>query len=369
MALVPKRILVIDDCSEDRELIRRFLSEPGDHFFEVLESEDGVGGWECVKQHDPDCVLLDYSLPDFDGTDFLRNLGQENGVYAPPIIVLTGGGSEAIAVEAMKHGAQDYFVKGQYTQLQLLHAIDNAIDRVKHLRHVENHRQELIRSHFQLQQLTTILAVDLKSSFQSIQESAVSLETQAHSSLPSHFQETLDQIGNLSKDMQRLVDDLVFFIDLGKEQNSPTFVSLESLIEEVQGVLQPQIQIQGAQIAIESLPSVQGYVIPLKQLFFHLIDNSLRHSGEGGVVVKVSAERSGSSWHCMVWDNGPGMSFEKLSQVFSLFGQENIQMDRLASGLGMAICQRIVMLHGGRIWVESAEAHGTVVHFTLPDMA
>jgi signal transduction histidine kinase len=169
--------------------------------------------------------------------------------------------------------------------------------------------------------------------------------------------------------MQRLVDDLVFFIDLGKEQNSPTFVSLESLIEEVQGVLQPQIQIQGAQIAIESLPSVQGYVIPLKQLFFHLIDNSLRHSGEGGVVVKVSAERSGSSWHCMVWDNGPGMSFEKLSQVFSLFGQENIQMDRLASGLGMAICQRIVMLHGGRIWVESAEAHGTVVHFTLPDMA
>jgi len=168
------------------------------------------------------------------------------------------------------------------------------------------------------------LAVDLKSSFQSIQESAVSLETQAHLSLPSHFQETLAQIGNLSKDMQRLVDDLVFFIDLGKEQNSPTLVSLESLLEEVQEILQSQIKIQGAQIAIESLPSVQGYAIPLKQLFFHLIDNSLRHSGEGRVAVKVSAERSGGSWHCMVWDNGPGMSFEKLNQVFSLFGQENI---------------------------------------------
>uniref|UniRef100_A0A5S8WF70 Dual sensor histidine kinase n=1 Tax=[Leptolyngbya] sp. JSC-1 TaxID=1487953 RepID=A0A5S8WF70_9CYAN len=126
-------LLIIDDSPEDRELYRRYLLRDRDHSYTVLEAGLGRRGLELWQQHHPDAVLLDYRLPDLDGLEFLAKLQPPPQQPYLPVIMITGQGNEAIAVQAMKAGAQDYLVKEQITPEELHLAVNGAIETV-HLR-------------------------------------------------------------------------------------------------------------------------------------------------------------------------------------------------------------------------------------------
>jgi diguanylate cyclase (GGDEF)-like protein len=122
----PIKILIVDDSSEDREVYIRHLKKIMDTSdYCIFESETGQEGIQLCKNEYPDCILLDYLLPDMDGLEFLSLL-KEKG-YPGAIIMLTGQGSEQVAVEAMKNGAQDYLVKDNYTSEALNSAIVKAV--------------------------------------------------------------------------------------------------------------------------------------------------------------------------------------------------------------------------------------------------
>src|SRR5712691_11677952 len=111
--LAQRRILIVDDSPEDRATFRRFLEKDPEHSYTILEAETGEEGFALCGSQDVDCVLLDYQLPDFDGLDFLARLKAEKKKdFFSPVVMLTGAGNEAVAVQAMKSGAQDYLPKG-----------------------------------------------------------------------------------------------------------------------------------------------------------------------------------------------------------------------------------------------------------------
>lgn len=122
-------VLIIDDSLEDREAFKRFLSKSNEITYQFLEAETGENGLEIFKSHKPDCVLLDFQLPDTDGISFINEMVNEHNLNDIPIILLTGHGDEKIAAKSMKAGAQDYLVKDSLNTDILTRSIRYAIEK------------------------------------------------------------------------------------------------------------------------------------------------------------------------------------------------------------------------------------------------
>lgn len=126
----PLRILIVDDCREDRELYRRLIARGFDQEHIVAETETAEEALARIASAEPHCIVLDYRLPDGDGLSFLSALRLAHGEGRIPVVMLTGGGDESVAVQAMKRGAQDYLTKSSVTAESLRRAIRGAMKRV-----------------------------------------------------------------------------------------------------------------------------------------------------------------------------------------------------------------------------------------------
>lgn len=140
-------VLIVDDSSVDRATYRRYLQQ-NTEAYTVLEAELGIEGLDLCQRCQPDVLLVDYGLPDLDGIDFLTEL--QTQVSTPPVIILTGQGNEAIAVQTMKAGAQDYLVKGHLTAEKLRIAVTSVLEKAQL-------RAQLQRSEADRQQAETAL--------------------------------------------------------------------------------------------------------------------------------------------------------------------------------------------------------------------
>jgi len=111
-------VLIIDDCPEDLFIYKKFLQKNKDVTFCIQECDNGEEGLKICRSSKPDCLLLDYDLPDLDGLEILSELSP----LTFPTIMLTGEGTEQVAVQALKRGAQDYLIKEEITPSKLSHA-------------------------------------------------------------------------------------------------------------------------------------------------------------------------------------------------------------------------------------------------------
>jgi signal transduction histidine kinase/DNA-binding response OmpR family regulator len=148
-------ILIVDDSAEDRELYRRYLKPEIVFKYQMIEAECGEDGLAELALVQPDLILLDYLLPDFTGLEFIEELKAQAG-KTPPIIMLTGQGNEAVAVEAMKSGVKDYLIKGQLTPQILSNAVKNVLQ--------QDYLQSLLRKSIQQQQLIAETALRIRKS-------------------------------------------------------------------------------------------------------------------------------------------------------------------------------------------------------------
>ncbi|WP_338248603.1 PAS domain S-box protein [Dictyobacter halimunensis] len=148
-----RQILIVDDSPEDCVTIRRYLSRDQSMLYTIHEAHDGKQGLSLCQEVALDCVLLDYNLPDMNGVAFLDRLHTLFKQPLLPVVVLTGGGSEMIAVESMKSGALDYVLKKQLTPELLRHSITNAIEKMRMQQQVEAQHVELMRQRHAFQTL------------------------------------------------------------------------------------------------------------------------------------------------------------------------------------------------------------------------
>ncbi len=129
---------------------------------------------------------------------------------------------------------------------------------------------------------------------------------------------------------------------------------------------QLQIEQSDAEITTESLPRVHGDGGQLRQVFQNLLSNAIEYSGEEPPRVYISAAREGAKWRISIQDEGIGIDPTDTDRVFEVFQRLHSHEEHAGTGIGLALCKRIVERHGGEIWVESEPDEGTTFLFTLP---
>jgi light-regulated signal transduction histidine kinase (bacteriophytochrome) len=141
------------------------------------------------------------------------------------------------------------------------------------------------------------------------------------------------------------------------------------LTDDVVRDLAPALEESGGRVEHTDLPMVHGDPTQLRQLFQNLIANAVKFHGEREPHVCVTATPSGTFWTFAVRDNGIGIEPQYLERIFVLFQRLHTRADYPGTGIGLAICKKIVQRHGGRIWLESQPGQGTTFFFTLPGSA
>jgi GAF domain-containing protein len=148
-------IIIVDDLAADRELYHRYLQKENRYTYTIIEAESGEEALEKYQLSQPDLILLDYQLPDFDGLEFIAELKTQNSIISP-IIMLTGQGDERIAVKAMKSGVKDYLIKGNLTENILRNSVHAVLQ--------QYYLQNLLLKNRQQQQLIAEIALRIRQS-------------------------------------------------------------------------------------------------------------------------------------------------------------------------------------------------------------
>lgn len=166
--------------------------------------------------------------------------------------------------------------------------------------------------------------------------------------------------------MQRLIQDLLAFSRVGTRGQMPQPVDSQKSLDEALQNLKVRIEESKVKVTNGSLPEVVADKNQLAQVFQNLIGNAIKFQGEETPVIDVSAQLSGGFAEFTVRDNGIGFDAKHADRIFVLFQRLNSREKYEGTGIGLAICKKIVERHGGRIWAESQIGKGSTFHFTIP---
>jgi signal transduction histidine kinase len=161
---------------------------------------------------------------------------------------------------------------------------------------------------------------------------------------------------------RELIDGVLEYARAGELQREP--VALDRVMGDVAADLRQSLDEAGASLDVGALPRVDGDPRQLRRLLQNLVGNAIKFRGEGPPRVEVSALQGSEGWVVTVRDNGVGIDPDHTSRIFGMFAR--INGDTEGTGIGLAVCRRVVEAHGGRIWVEAAEGGGSAFRFTLP---
>src|SRR3954447_19832177 len=223
---------------------------------------------------------------------------------------------------------------------------------------------ELERSNRELEQFASVTSHDLQAPLATISMYAQLLE-QRHSEELNGGQQLVEGINAATVKARTLIRDLLEYSRAGRGELLNEPVEMRDVAAEALEMLAGPINQAGADVTVEELPVILGDVRKLRQVFLNLISNAIKFA-QDVPVVRVSAEVQGNTAIFAVADNGIGMDPAQAERIFQPFHRLHGEDDYPGTGIGLAVCERIIEQHGGRIWAQSAPGEGSTFRFTLP---
>ena len=259
------------------------------------------------------------------------------------------------------------WTEGDIQLLRLAGAIFiNAIERCRQQQQLILRTQALESSNQELQQFTHIVSHDLQEPLRAIGSYVELLEEEYREQLDAEAREYIDFIVGGAQRMKQLIQDLLVFSRVGRQPQKFSLVSCEEILQEVVANLRIAIAENEAAITWGSLPQVMADKSQLIQLLQNLIANSIKFRSQQSPQIHISATTKRKEFIFCLRDNGIGINPKHAERIFVIFQRLHTRRTYPGTGIGLAICKRIVELHQGKIWVESSPGEGAAFYFSLP---
>ncbi|MFC4544567.1 ATP-binding protein [Halosolutus amylolyticus] len=243
----------------------------------------------------------------------------------------------------------------------------NAYRAERQNRLLERTQRQLEESNERLEGFAYAASHDLQEPLRMVSSYVRLIERRYGDDLDDDGEEFIEYAIDGTERMREMIDGLLEYsrVDTRGEPLEP--VDLDAVLADVRQDLELRIEETDATIETDELPRVQGDETQLRQLFQNLLSNAIEYSGEGPPRIDVSAEREATEWVVSVRDRGIGIDPADQDRVFEVFQRLHTQEEHSGTGIGLAICKRIVERHGGEIWIDSEPGAGTTFAFTLPE--
>ncbi len=227
---------------------------------------------------------------------------------------------------------------------------------------------ELRRSNAELEHFAYVASHDLAAPLRSVSSFTTMLARRYEGQLDDEADKMIGFITAGTGRMQNMIDDLLAFARASRMEDAAAPFDLGAVVDRVRDDLAAEIAERDARIVSGPLPRLRGDEARIAQVVQNLVSNAIKFTPPGRPpLVEISATRLASAWRIDVRDNGIGIDPRFASKVFGMFQRLHADSEFPGTGIGLAICQRIVERHGGRIWVDGFEDEGSTFSFTLPD--
>jgi len=378
--IVPKdylksKILIVDDEPSNVSLLEHMMMQEG---YEHLHSiTDPTQVLELFSKVEPDLILLDLNMPKMDGLQVMEQLKERDPESRVPILVLTALKDEKTRWRALREGAKDFLCKPfELTEASL--RIKNLLEmRMLHQR-VQMHNElleeqvlirtsELERTTEELSSFAYIASDDLQEPLRKIIVFGDRLASRFDSVLNEAGRDYIDRMQKSALRMKSLIDDLLHFSRVTTHSTPFQTVDLNEVVLEVLSDLEVQIERTQGRVEVDTLPSVEGERFQMRQLFQNLISNSLKyHRDEVVPVVKILYAGFDNNFEeIRIQDNGKGFDEKHLDRIFRPFERLHGLSEYGGTGMGLAICKKIVEYHKGHITATSQVGQGATFRVKL----
>lgn len=367
LSLLPEGYAVYYEPEQDRWVLR---AQTGDLRSAALQAvvDAGLPYEETRNLLTPYTTLAPYYQDQYaHDTDHLGSeLVADVGASAT-LPVLVGGRPQGVFAVVLFGEMRPWSGAERAVLETVVRSLGLALERAQGVAELARRTQELARSNAELEQFAYVASHDLQAPIRAVTSFAGLLERRYSAALDARGQLYLRQIMDSGEHMKRLMDDLLAYSRVHTERRALQPADAAAVFDIVARRLEAAPESAGARITRGDLPAVVCDAQQLDQLLQNLLSNGLKYRREGVTPqLHVSATRQGEFWCFAVRDNGIGIERQYRERIFVIFQRLHTREAFEGTGIGLAVCKKIVELHGGELWVDSTPGEGSTFFFTLP---
>jgi two-component system NtrC family sensor kinase len=411
------RILAIDDNPTYLKFLDKKFKKDG---IRVDKAASGKKALEKIKKNKYDCILVDLVMPGMDGIEICQKIMEmRRSLEEPMVLMLTAHESKEYMTRALEAGADDFvgkssdisIIKARMSALlrrkfiqednqrifeelkrkeleversriekaaaetkavlaeKLLNTVEQLEEEIEERKRMElkikNYSRVLERSNKELESFAYVASHDLQEPLRSISSYLQLVNKRYKEKLDDKGKDFIRRAVNGALRMQEMINDLLAYSRITTRGESFELHSLEKILDRVLVNMSPTIERKNAVVTRSPLPELTCDESQIHRLFLNLISNAIKFCNRSKPVIRISAEEQKDHWLLSVKDNGIGIDPLYQETIFKIFQRLHGKGRYPGTGIGLAICQKIVERHEGKIWVESKPGKGSTFFFTL----
>jgi len=331
--------------------------------FCIMAIRRSLSLWQLLTGSNPTPVLLDDAAAVVISTLMLA------GVVTIPSLFHT----IQRAAETLRRARDDLEVQVRQRTEELRELNANLSVELDERRRAEQmlarYAEELERSNAELEQFAYVASHDLQEPLRMVASFTQLLGRRYRGKLDQDADEFISFAVDGANRMQHLINDLLAYSRVGTRGKPLVPTDCNAVFKQARDNLAKAVEETSTVIYQAPLPVVLGDEVQLLQVFQNLIANAIKFRGPDSPQIQVTADRQGTDWVFAIRDNGIGIAPEHQERIFSIFQRLHQRSEYPGTGIGLAICKKVVERHGGRIWVESQPGKGSTFYFSIPEAA